>query len=211
MTSVGRWTCSTSHAVVADLPVPVAPSSTTSCSPALTRRASSWIACGWSPAGWKSETTSNGATRRWRSVVGRMVLRYAAPPTAGPWAGQTPRGVAPSPHVDALHHIPPCAICPGTGRQHRSRPGRLGRSPLTRAPDGRRLVRPPGHPARGTGVAADARGGPHLLRAAAATRAGRRRDGIPGLPRAGGAVLHGQRPPTVLGVVHGGRQPRGQP
>jgi hypothetical protein len=40
-----------SQAVVADLPVPVAPSSTMSGSPAFTRRASSAIACGWSPLG----------------------------------------------------------------------------------------------------------------------------------------------------------------
>ncbi len=50
-TSVGRCTASISHAVVADLPVPVAPSSTTSVSPALMRAASSAIACGWSPLG----------------------------------------------------------------------------------------------------------------------------------------------------------------
>jgi len=40
-----------SQAVVADLPVPVAPSSTTSLSPAVTRCASSAIAAGWSPLG----------------------------------------------------------------------------------------------------------------------------------------------------------------
>jgi hypothetical protein len=71
-TSVGRWTRSISQAVVADLPVPVAPSRTTSFSPASTREASSVIAWGWSPLGWKSDTTLNGATVRWRSVVGRM-------------------------------------------------------------------------------------------------------------------------------------------
>ena len=37
ITRVGRWTCSISHAVVALLPVPVAPSSTTSFSPLLMR------------------------------------------------------------------------------------------------------------------------------------------------------------------------------
>ena len=72
MTSVGRCTCSISQAVVADLPVPVAPSRTTSFSPAWIRVARSAIAAGWSPLGWKSETTSKGATVRWRSVVGRM-------------------------------------------------------------------------------------------------------------------------------------------
>ena len=59
MTSVGRCSRSISQAVVADLPVPVAPSSTTSFSPARIRRSSSSIAAGWSPDGSKSETTSN--------------------------------------------------------------------------------------------------------------------------------------------------------
>jgi hypothetical protein len=40
-----------SHAVVADLPVPVAPSSVTSFSPARTRLARSVMAVGWSPEG----------------------------------------------------------------------------------------------------------------------------------------------------------------
>src|SRR6476661_7428996 len=82
MTRVGRWTCSMSQAVVADLPVPVAPSRTVSVSPALTRRASSAIAVGWSPLGVYSEITSKGATVRWRSVVGRMAQPYVARPTA---------------------------------------------------------------------------------------------------------------------------------
>ncbi|SHY53668.1 Uncharacterised protein [Mycobacteroides abscessus subsp. abscessus] len=51
MTSVGRCKRSMSQAVVADLPVPVAPRSTTSFSPARTLRSSSAIAPGWSPAG----------------------------------------------------------------------------------------------------------------------------------------------------------------
>ena len=51
MTSVGRWSFSISQAVVADLPVPVAPSSTTSFSPAVIRAVSSAIAVGWSPEG----------------------------------------------------------------------------------------------------------------------------------------------------------------
>src|SRR3954469_8157458 len=82
MTRVGRCTCSMSQAVVADLPVPVAPSRTVSVSPALTRRASSAIAVGWSPLGVYSEITSKGATVRWRSVVGRMDQPYVAGPTA---------------------------------------------------------------------------------------------------------------------------------
>ena len=40
-----------SQAVVADLPVPVAPRSTTSCSPPLIRLVISAIAAGWSPEG----------------------------------------------------------------------------------------------------------------------------------------------------------------
>ena len=66
------------HAVVADLPVPVAPSSTTSSSPALIRREISSIAVGWSPLGENSEITSNGATVRLMSVVGRIRQRYAS-------------------------------------------------------------------------------------------------------------------------------------
>ncbi len=60
MTSVGRWSRSTSQAVVADLPVPVAPSSTTSFSPAWIRVARSSMAVGWSPDGVYSEMTSKG-------------------------------------------------------------------------------------------------------------------------------------------------------
>src|SRR6478752_3179978 len=77
-----RSTSSMSQAVVADLPVPVAPSSTVSVSPARTRRPSSAIAVGWSPLGVYSEITSKGATVRWRSVVGRMAQPYVARPTA---------------------------------------------------------------------------------------------------------------------------------
>jgi hypothetical protein len=72
ITRVGRCTCSISQAVVADLPVPVAPSRTTSLSPALILLASSAIAVGWSPLGRYSDTTWKGATVRCRSVVGRM-------------------------------------------------------------------------------------------------------------------------------------------
>ncbi len=57
-----------SQAVVADLPVPVAPSSTTSVSPALMRPASSAIAAGWSPLGEYSLMTSNGRIARVGSI-----------------------------------------------------------------------------------------------------------------------------------------------
>ena len=52
ITSSGRWSCSATHATVAVLPVPVAPSSTTSWSPPEMRRVISLIAAGWSPDGW---------------------------------------------------------------------------------------------------------------------------------------------------------------
>src|SRR4051794_4697401 len=70
-----------SQAVVADLPVPVAPSRTTSFSPAWIRAVSSLIAFGWSPDGVYSEIPSKGATVRCRSVTGRMPQPYVAPPT----------------------------------------------------------------------------------------------------------------------------------
>src|SRR6266700_7812501 len=60
------------QAMVAVLPVPVAPSSTVSFAPARTPRSIAAMACGWSPAGTISVMTSNGATRRCRSVTGRM-------------------------------------------------------------------------------------------------------------------------------------------
>src|SRR5699024_233446 len=71
ITRVGRCTCSTSHAVVADLPVPVAPRSTTSFSPRPSRSVSSAIAAGWSPAGSNSLTTWKGASVRRMSPTGR--------------------------------------------------------------------------------------------------------------------------------------------
>ena len=64
MTRVGRCSRSASQAIVAVLPVPVAPSSTVCFSPALTRRSISSIAAGWSPAGVMSVSTWNGATLR---------------------------------------------------------------------------------------------------------------------------------------------------
>src|SRR4051812_25053552 len=95
MTSVGRCTCSISHAVVADLPVPVAPSRTTSVSPAFTFSASWVMAAGWSPAGSNSLTT---VKRPW---VGRMSVvvgtgrRYDAGVTeragTAPWYPGDPR------------------------------------------------------------------------------------------------------------------------
>ena len=57
ITSVGRCSRSTSQAVVADLPVPVAPSSTESRAPDLIRCSSASMAAGWSPEGSNSLTT----------------------------------------------------------------------------------------------------------------------------------------------------------
>ena len=48
----GRWVSSITLAMVKVLPVPVAPSSTWSRSPARTPAVSSAMAVGWSPAGW---------------------------------------------------------------------------------------------------------------------------------------------------------------
>ena len=79
ITSVGRCSRSASQATVAVLPVPVAPSSTVSGEPDLIRFSSSAIAAGWSPAGVISVTTSNGATRRRKSVTGRIRFSFAAP------------------------------------------------------------------------------------------------------------------------------------
>src|SRR5690606_37566689 len=70
-TNVGRCRRSINQAVVADFPVPVAPSSTTCFSPALIRRSSSSMACGWSPAGSYSLTTLNRPSVRGISLTGR--------------------------------------------------------------------------------------------------------------------------------------------
>jgi len=47
-------------AIVKVLPVPVAPSSTALGLPAFRSEVSLSMAAGWSPVGWKSETTWNG-------------------------------------------------------------------------------------------------------------------------------------------------------
>src|SRR5215510_16061621 len=73
MTRTGRCTRSASQAIVAVLPVPVAPSSTLSLAPPLTRFSSASIASGWSPDGWKSLTIRNGATVRVNSSAGLML------------------------------------------------------------------------------------------------------------------------------------------
>jgi hypothetical protein len=62
MTSVGRCTFSIVQAMVALLPEPVMPSSVCHRSPPSMPSASLATAYGWSPAGWKSETTWNGGT-----------------------------------------------------------------------------------------------------------------------------------------------------
>src|SRR4051794_33601001 len=88
MTSVGRCTCSISQAVVADLPVPVAPSSTVSVSPALTRSAIALIAVGWSPEGSNSLTTRNCPR------VGRRSVEVRTPTTVRRGGDRTARGEA---------------------------------------------------------------------------------------------------------------------
>src|SRR5579863_9768040 len=80
MTSTGRCSFSATHATVAVFPVPVAPSSTMSFSPARIRLSISAIAVGWSPAGTMSVTTRNGATFRCRSVTGRTAPPPPSPP-----------------------------------------------------------------------------------------------------------------------------------
>src|SRR5207249_2067143 len=59
-----RCTCSTVHAMVALLPLPVMPRRVWNRSPRSTPVASASMAPGWSPAGAKSETTLNGGTVR---------------------------------------------------------------------------------------------------------------------------------------------------
>src|SRR5438105_8110692 len=90
MISVGRCSRSISHAAVADLPVPVAPSSTMSFSPARIRRSRSSMSAGWSPDGSKSETTLNVPVIGPMSVFTRTHPRYEPPPTtsAGMWLWQ---------------------------------------------------------------------------------------------------------------------------
>src|SRR5699024_9045956 len=121
ITRVGRWTCSISHAAVADLPVPVAPSSTTSFSPAFRRSVSSAIAVGWSPAGWYSETTSSGAVLRCKSVTGRMAptvrRRTDIPPArhrvpGGPRGPRRKDGCHDEP-IASTHAAPPRCRCGG--------------------------------------------------------------------------------------------------
>ena len=58
------------QAMVADLPDPVIPNSVWNRWPVLTPSARRSIAVGWSPAGWKSDTTSKGRTND-GSIAGR--------------------------------------------------------------------------------------------------------------------------------------------
>src|SRR3954471_16971240 len=189
MTSVGRCTCSMSHAVVADLPVPVAPSSTTSFSPAFTFSASCLIAAGWSPEGSKSLTT------RKRPWVGRMSVvvltgrRYdggvtgrvrAVPaPTGAPGEIRTPPllvldGGAPLACLVAERfqtgyqrhpRSPRARSDPGrrgpvpTGAVHRGRPAPVPPAPAPRRSGARRPPRP--GPARGASSYPAARCGSH--------------------------------------------------
>ena len=58
---MGRWTLAMTPAIVNDLPDPVMPSSVWNRSPAASPWLSDSIAAGWSPAGAKSDTSSNWA------------------------------------------------------------------------------------------------------------------------------------------------------
>src|SRR4051812_40999499 len=58
--SAGRCTCWIACAMVKVLPEPVTPSRTWSRSPARIPATMSAMACGWSPAGWKSDMSWNG-------------------------------------------------------------------------------------------------------------------------------------------------------
>src|SRR3954454_10213440 len=101
MTRVGRCSRSMSQAVVADLPVPVAPSRTTSCSPARIRRSSSSIAAGWSPEGSKSATTSNFPVLGVMSDLTRIPQRYERPTTIS--AVEHTSGVTEIEFIDPQH------------------------------------------------------------------------------------------------------------
>src|SRR4051812_29148890 len=79
-----------SQAVVADFPVPVAPSSTVSVSPALTRSASALIAAGWSPEGSNSLTTRNRPRVGRTSVDARTGRRYDGGTTERPASPRRP-------------------------------------------------------------------------------------------------------------------------
>jgi hypothetical protein len=86
ITKVGRCSRSMSQAVVADLPVPVAPSNTLSFAPARMRSVNASMADGWSPDGANSETTSNlPAVGSTSSRPARVLMQ----PPYGP--GPTPR------------------------------------------------------------------------------------------------------------------------
>src|SRR4051812_7567591 len=73
------------HAIVALLPEPVMPSSVWNRSPRLTPSASLAMACGWSPAGWKSETTLKSDTvliLEFRTLVRYLVFAVGRLPSS---------------------------------------------------------------------------------------------------------------------------------
>jgi hypothetical protein len=63
MTSAGRWSFSIAHAIVAVLPVPVAPRIVWKRFPAATDAPISSIARGWSPIGEYTSVVRNARTR----------------------------------------------------------------------------------------------------------------------------------------------------
>src|SRR6185436_8991344 len=64
MTSVGRFSFSTTCATVKVLPLPVTPSRTWCFAPATAPSASASIACGWSPCGVNGDCRRNVPSRR---------------------------------------------------------------------------------------------------------------------------------------------------
>ena len=96
MISVGFWISSMSQAIVAVLPVPVAPSSVWKRSPARIDSASFAIAAGWSPVGTYSEDVLNGGIREqvspWRPSDNDLRTRPTQRSWARSWRGSAPPG-----------------------------------------------------------------------------------------------------------------------
>src|SRR3954454_12739505 len=148
-----------SQAVVADLPVPVAPSRTTSVSPALTRSASALIAAGWSPEGSNSLTTVKRPCVGRRSVVVRTRRRYDAGVTERVRARPGARGTPVAAGYLSLTACPPSvpgrSSCARRGPAPPGLAGR-GRTPASAALSagrpprpGRTCARRPSRPAAG--------------------------------------------------------------
>src|SRR6185437_7528721 len=96
MIRAGRWTCSMIQAIVAVLPVPVAPSMVWKRSPATMPSESSAIAVGWSPVGWYASDVLRAVAIRGQAIDGlparfvaeMLQLRVCDPDELGPPAAQ---------------------------------------------------------------------------------------------------------------------------